>query len=457
MVTEFLWNAASFIVALGVLVTIHEYGHFWVARKLGIKVLRFSVGFGKSLWSRTAKDGTEYVIAAIPLGGYVKMLDEREGDVADNEKHLAFNRQPVLARIAVVLAGPIANFLLAFVVYWWMFVIGIPALKPYLGEIPEQSIAAEAGIESFDEIVSIDGNEVSSREEVNLAVVSRLGESSEMVLNVRHQGESMIREYTLQLEGWSVDPKYPNVLGSLGLVFWSPTYPAVLGEVIPDNPAANAGLKTDDQIISIDGQAVNSWSEMVNIIASQPDKNMHFVIVRDNNQLALDVMLGNRESAGVKQGFLGVGISELPEQQSKLMDNMHYVHQYGVIEAIGHGLDKTAEITLLTFGFIGKLFSGEVSPQNLSGPITIAQGAGAFASYGLAFFLSFLGMISVNLGIINLLPIPVLDGGHLMYYLIELVRGKPLSEQIQEIGYRVGLVLVMSLMVFSIVNDIGRL
>lgn len=453
----FLWNAASFIVALGVLVTIHEFGHFWVARKLGIRVLRFSVGFGKALWSHTAKDGTEYVIAAIPLGGYVKMLDEREGDVADNEKHLAFNTQPVLARIAVVLAGPLANFLLAFVVYWWMFVIGIPALKPYLGEIPVQSIAAEAGIESFDEIVSVDGKDVQSREEVNLAVVSRLGETTEMVMTVRHQNESMVREYTLQLEGWSVDPKYPNVLGSLGLNFWSPTYPAILGEVLPDNPAAIAGLQTGDKIKSIDAQPVDSWSQMVKVISSQPDKKMNFVIIRGNNELTLDVMVGSRDVSGIKQGFLGVGISELSNEQSEMVDKMRYVHQYGVFEALGQGINKTWEITRLTFGFIGKLFSGEVSPQNLSGPITIAQGAGAFASFGLAFFLSFLGMISVNLGIINLLPIPVLDGGHLMYYLIELVRGKPLSEKVQEMGYRIGLVLVMSLMVFSIVNDIGRL
>ena len=454
---DFFCNAASFVIALGVLVTFHEYGHFWVARKLGVKVLTFSVGFGKAIWSRTAADGTEYVLAAIPLGGYVKMLDEREGDVADDEKHLAFNTQPVKSRIAIVLAGPMANFLLAIVVYWGMFVIGIPALKPYLGDISPQTIAAESGLQSGDEIVAIDGSKVSSREEVNLAIVRRMGETDKMTISVRHQDESMVRKHTLSLDNWQIDPKYPNPLGSLGIVFWTPKFSPELGEVLANNPAHQAGLKRGDVIYSIDNEIMKSWTDVVKMIASKPDTRLEFVIHRENEVINLAITVGSREVDGKKQGYLGVGRPELSSTQLKQIESMRYRHQYGYFEAIGEGIDKTWEITLLTFRFIGKIFSGEVSPQNLSGPITIAQGAGAFASYGFVFFLSFLGMISVNLGIINLLPIPVLDGGHLLYYFVELIRGKPLPESLQEAGNRIGLLLVISLMVFSIVNDIGRL
>jgi len=454
---DFLWNTASFIVALGVLVTIHEYGHFWVARKLGVKVLRFSVGFGKALWSRTAKDGTEYVLAAIPLGGYVKMLDEREGEVADEVKHQAFNRQKVTTRIAIVAAGPIANFILAILVYWWMFVLGVPALKPYLGEIPAHSIAAEAGIESNDEIISIDGKHVGNFREVTLALARRMGEVGEITMEVRHQNQSLVTQHSLKLDSWQLDSKQPDVLKSLGIIRWQPDYPATLGEIIPDEAAARSGLKRGDKIISINQQPMTSWSEVVTMIRSLPDAELQLVIERNSQQLAITVMTGSREDQDGKRGFLGVGVPDLPEQVMKRMESMRYRQQYGFFEAIGQGIDKTWEITLLTFRFIGKIFSGEVSPENLGGPITIAQGAGAYASYGFVFFLNFLGMISVNLGIINLLPVPVLDGGHLLYYVVEMIRGKPLSESFQDMGYRIGMLLVLSLMVFTIFNDISRL
>ncbi len=454
---DFFWNTGSFIVALGVLVTIHEYGHFWVARKVGVKVLKFSIGFGKALWRRTGSDGTEYIIAAIPLGGYVKMLDEREGHVADEEKHLAFNNKPVISRIAIVAAGPLANFLLAIFVYWWMFVLGVPSLKPYLGDIPAQSIAAEAGLNYGDEIINIDGNDVGNWQEVNLAIIRRMGETGEITLRVRHQQQSLIRNLKLQLHNWQIDPAQPDALKSLGIVPWSPSYPAVFGEVLADQAAARAGLKQGDRVLTINQAPVNKWADIVTIIAAQPDTLLQLVIQRDTEQLALELLTGSRQVAGKKQGYLGVSRTELPKQQQIWLEKMRYRQQYGFFEAIGHGIDKTWEITLLSFRLIGKIFNGEVSPKNLSGPITIAQGAGAYASYGFVFFLGFLGMISVNLGIINLLPIPVLDGGHLMYYVIELVRGKPISESAQEIGFRIGMVLVLSLMVFSIVNDISRL
>lgn len=455
--TDILWNAASFILALGVLVTIHEYGHFWVARKLDVKVLRFSVGFGNALWRKVGKDGTEYVIANIPLGGYVKMLDEREGEVAPDEKHRAFNNKSVGKRIAIVAAGPIANFLLAIFVYWWMFVIGVPSVKPYLGEIQEQSIAAEAGLENRDEIISVDGKAVGNWQEVNHAIIRRLGESNTIDISVRHSGESLIRQYSLELANWHIDPLKPDPLDSLGLSPWVPTFPPVLAEVKPDGAANKAGLEIGDRILSINEQPINGWRDIGEMISEHPYKEFKFEIQRAEETLIFTVKTGSREIEGQLQGYLGVGRPELTEEQHILLENIRYRQQYGVFQAIGKGIDKTWEITLLSFRLIGKIFNGEVSPKNLSGPISIAQGAGAYASYGFVFFLGFLGMISVNLGIINLLPIPVLDGGHLMYYILELVRGKPIPEAAQELGYRIGMFLVLSLMIFTIVNDFSRL
>ncbi|RLA02384.1 MAG: RIP metalloprotease RseP, partial [Gammaproteobacteria bacterium] len=358
---DFFWNIASFIVALGILVTIHEYGHFWVARKMGVKVLRFSVGFGKALWSKTAKSGTEYVVAAIPLGGYVKMLDEREGEVKEEEKHLAFNTQPVLARIAIVIAGPAANFLLAIFVYWWMFVLGVPALKPYLGELPEQGIAAMAGLHAGDEIIAIDGKKVADREAVNFAVARRMGEDGEIEISVRHQQESFVRDYALPLSNWQIDDKQPDILGSLGLVFWSPTYPPQLGDVLPDQAAARAGLLKGDRIDSINGQKMNDWMDIVKAISSQPETKLDVVLHRDAQELEMSVLTGSRELNGEKRGYLGVAMPELAQAQQKQIESMQYRHQYGIFEAIGKGIEKTWEITLLTFRFIGKMFSGEVS------------------------------------------------------------------------------------------------
>ncbi len=454
---DFLWNAASFVVTLGVLVTVHEYGHFWVARRLGVKVIRFSIGFGKALWRKTADDGTEYVVAAIPLGGYVKMLDEREVDVPENEKHRAFNGKPVLSRIAIVGAGPVANFILAIFVYWWMFVLGVPALKPYLGDIAVQSIAADTGLEKGDKIISVDGVNVGNWQEVNHAIIRRMGEKGEIAIAVRRQQESIIRDYSLQIDNWQIDPDQPDVLNSLGVSPWHPSYPPKLGEILPGEAAARAGLKEGDVIIRINNQSINTWTDFVKEVSANPNMQMEAVVIRGTQEIKLNVLTGIIDRQGKKHGYLGVARPELSEKQLARLNNMRYRQQYGFFEAIGKGIDKTWEITLLSFRIIGKIFNGEVSPKNLSGPITIAQGAGAYASYGFVFFLGFLGMISVNLGIINLLPIPVLDGGHLMYYIIELVRGKPVSEGVQEIGFRIGMILILSLMVFSIVNDIGRL
>jgi regulator of sigma E protease len=455
---EILWNIGSFIVALGILITIHEYGHYWVARKMGVKVLRFSVGFGKAIWSRTAADGTEYMIAGIPLGGYVKMLDEREGNVKPEERHLAFNNQPVTSRIAIVAAGPIANFLFAILVYIWMFVLGVPAVKPYLGNLPEQSIAQQAGLKAGDLITAVDGKDVGSWEAVNHAIASRMGEQSQLLIQVQHADESLKRDYRLDLTDWEVDPKRPDLLGSLGLTTWRPSRTTVLANIDQGGPADQAGLMAGDKVLAVNDQPVSEWDQMSAIIRANPDQQLGLQIERDGQSQVIIVDIGSIEVDGRQVGRLGVGSSnELSEADMAQIERMRTVQQYSFFEAIPAGLEKTWEIIGLSFRLIGKLFTGEVSPQNLSGPISIAQGAGTYASFGFVFFLSFLGLISINLGIINILPIPVLDGGHLLYYFIELIRGKPLSENVQEIGLRVGLMMVLSLMVFSIINDISRL
>jgi len=450
-----MWNAGFFVIALGILVTIHEFGHFWVARKLGIKVLRFSVGFGKTLWSRTSADGTEYVLAAIPLGGYVKMLDERDGEVSEKDKHLAFNRKPVLTRIAVVIAGPLANFILAFFVYWLMYVIGVQSMKPVLGEMPVEGIAYQAGLRNGGEIVSIDDKKVGNFREVGLALARRMGETGELIISVRHEDESLVRKHHLQLKNWQLDPQNPDMFNSLGISPWRPVLLPVIGRIEEGEAVSRSELIQGDMILSIDGKNIGTWDEMVQIIEISPDKTLTLSVERKNETFITEIRVGKRERQGQTLGFLGVG-PQYSEDQWAEIEKMRYTQQYGVFDAIGQAIAKTEEITLLTFRFIGKLFSGEVSPKNLGGPLSIAQGAGAYASYGLAFFLSFLGMISINLGIINLLPIPVLDGGHLMYYIVELIRGKPVPESFQDMGYRIGLFLVLSLMVFTIFNDFSR-
>lgn len=452
-----LWNIGSFIVALGILVTIHEFGHYWVARRCGVKVLKFSVGFGKPVWSRTAKDGTQYMVAAIPLGGYVKMLDEREGEVAPEERYVAFNNQPVTSRIAIVAAGPLANFILAILVYIWMYLLGVPALKPYVGELPQQSIASQAGIQRGDLIVAIDDKQVGSWQDVNHAIARRMGETDSLLIRVQHEDESLKRDYALDLSSWTVDPKQPDLLGSLGLSPWTPEVEARLGDIQPEQAADRAGLKAGDRILAIDELVVNDWFSMAQEISTRPDQTVTIYIERDGQKMPVSVQIGSREVNGQTRGYLGVSQPEWKPEDLTRIEDMRYRQEYGLVDAIGRGLDKTWEITMLSFRLMGKLFTGEVSPQNLSGPISIAQGAGTYASYGFVFFLSFLGMISVNLGIINILPIPVLDGGHLLYYSIELIRGKPLPESVQEIGLRVGLLMVLSLMIFSIFNDISRL
>ncbi|GLQ31172.1 sigma E protease regulator RseP [Litoribrevibacter albus] len=439
------------LVTLGLLITFHEFGHFWVARKCGVKVLRFSIGFGKPLIQWTDKQGTEYAIAMIPLGGYVKMLDERESEVSSSELDQAFNRKPVLQRIAVVAAGPIANFLLAIVLYSLVFGLGSTVVKPVIGEVPVESIAAKAGLKAGQVITRVDGKSVQDWTQVQLALVRRIGESGVLTITAT-QGEGWTTEHTLTLDRWQEGVKDPDPFGSLGIHPKRLAVPAVIDQVLENSAALKAGLQSGDLIKSIDGSLIGDWRELVEIVKSSPGKAL--VLDVDRNGQLISITLTPDAKDGDKGkiiGFMGV----MPKAVSWPEEYLVEV-EYGVFGALLKGMQKTWDMSVLTLESIWKMLGGLISIENISGPITIAKVAGDSVSYGLVPFLSFLAYVSVSLGVLNMLPIPVLDGGHLVYYLIELARGKPLSQSVQELGLRLGVALIGSLMIFAVFNDISR-
>jgi regulator of sigma E protease len=439
---DFLFYTAALLVTLGVLVTFHEWGHFYAARKLGVKVLRFSVGFGKPLWKRTGKDGVEYVIAGIPLGGYVKMLDEREGNVDSADQSMAFNRQPIWKRNIIVAAGPVANFVLAIIVFWIMFMMGTYVVKPITGEPPAQSIAAEAGITANHRIMAVDGQPVAGWKDVTWALVERLGEAGEIELQLESTETGMQKQAVLNISNWQVDDRRPDVLQSLGLQPQTQLTPVVYN-VSSGSAADQAGMQKGDRITQLNDKPVTSFRDISDFMQSVKSTDRISVTVqRDNESLELAAfpqLVDNRY-------LLGISAYPIVEQQSA-----------GVWKGFQLALDETWRVIALTATMFKKLVLGEVSTKSLGGPISIAEGAGSSARGGLVYFLSFLGMISVNLGLINLLPVPVLDGGHLLFNLMETIKGKPLSEKAQEFGMKIGIVMVLGLMSIAIFNDIARL
>lgn len=446
-------NVLAVIVVLGLLITFHEYGHYWVARRCGVKVLRFSVGFGKPLWSRTDRHGTEFAVAAIPLGGYVKMLDEREGPVAPDERHQAFNNQSVWARIAIVVAGPLANFLLAIVAYWLLFVVGTTTVAPVVGAVAPDSPAAHGGLASGQEIVAIQGERVRSWEEVNLKLVAAIGHSGELRVSTRDEGSEVTRERGLPVENYLVRQDPPRPLPSLGITPWRPAFPAELGQVLDGEAAAAAGLEPGDRILRIDGEVIDDWTHFVEVVRAHPDEALALEVQRGDERLSLTLVPGRNElETGSAVGYIGAGVAPVawPEEYRREV-------RYGPVAALGQSLSRTGEMSLLTLDAIRKMLVGLISPSNLSGPITIARVAGDTARSGLESFVSFMAYLSISLGILNLLPIPVLDGGHLAYYAIEALRGRPVSEKAQAIGLRIGLALVGGLMFMALYFDLMRL
>ncbi|AIG05122.1 RIP metalloprotease RseP [Pseudomonas fluorescens] len=447
-----LYMIVGTLVALGVLVTFHEFGHFWVARRCGVKVLRFSVGFGMPLLRWHDRRGTEFVIAAIPLGGYVKMLDEREGDVPADQLDQSFNRKTVRQRIAIVAAGPIANFLLAMVFFWVLAMLGSQQVRPVIGAVETGSIAAKAGLSAGQEIVAIDGEPTTGWGAVNLQLVRRLGESGTVKLVVREQDSTAETPRELVLDKWLKGADEPDPIKSLGIRPWRPALPPVLAELDPKGPAQAAGLKTGDRLLALDGQALGDWQQVVDLVRVRPDTKIVLKVERDGAQIDVPVTLAVRGEAKAAGGYLGAGVKGVEWPPSMMREI-----SFGPLAAIGEGARRTWTMSVLTLDSLKKMLFGELSVKNLSGPITIAKVAGASAQSGVADFLNFLAYLSISLGVLNLLPIPVLDGGHLLFYLVEWVRGRPLSDRVQGWGIQIGISLVVGVMLLALVNDLGRL
>ena len=447
-----LYMIVGTLVALGVLVTFHEFGHFWVARRCGVKVLRFSVGFGMPLVRWHDRRGTEFVIAAIPLGGYVKMLDEREGEVPVDQLDQSFNRKTVRQRIAIVAAGPIANFLLAMVFFWVLAMLGSQQVRPVIGAVESDSIAAKAGLVAGQEIVSIDGEPTTGWGAVNLQLVRRLGESGTVNVVVREQDSTTETPRELALDHWLKGADEPDPIKSLGIRPWRPALPPVLAELDPKGPAQAAGLKTGDRLLALDGQPLGEWQQVVDLVRVRPDTKIVLEVERDGAQIDVPVTLSVRGEAKAAGGYLGAGVKGVDWPPSMVREV-----SYGPLAAIGEGAKRTWTMSVLTLESLKKMLFGELSVKNLSGPITIAKVAGASAQSGVADFLNFLAYLSISLGVLNLLPIPVLDGGHLLFYLVEWVRGRPLSDRVQGWGIQIGISLVVGVMLLALVNDLGRL
>ncbi len=441
-----------FIVAIGVLVTVHEFGHFWVARRLGVKVLRFSVGFGRPLWrTRAGRDQVEYVIGAIPLGGYVKMLDEAEGEVPESEVHRAFNRQSLPVRFAVVSAGPIFNFLFAVVAYWAMFMVGVSGIKPLVGEVTPDSLAASAGFQSGHEIIRVAERETHSWESVIQGVIGGSLSGAPLSVTVKDPDRGA-RQLELDLSDVALDDlTRGQFFQRLGFSPLRPTIPPRLGRIFEDKPADRAGLKPGDLVLSVDGTTVETWHQLVEYLRARPEQSIEVVVDRSGQQHRLTLVPRAVEENGQFVGKIDAALDESVRVQ-------HYaVERYSVFEGFSRALDKTGQVTVLTLKMLWKMVTLEVSVENISGPISIAQYAGVSAQVGIARFLEFLGIVSISLGIINLLPIPLLDGGHLMYYLIELVQGRPVSEQAQFVAQRLGIAMLVCLMGLAFYNDLARI
>ncbi|WP_319925522.1 sigma E protease regulator RseP [Xenorhabdus littoralis] len=448
---DILWNLAAFIVALGILITVHEFGHFWVARRCGIYVERFSIGFGKTLWRRTDKQGTEFVISLIPLGGYVKMLDERAAEVAPERRHMAFNNKTIGQRAAVVSAGPIANFILAIIAYWLVFVIGVPSVRSVVLDVKPDSIAAQANILPGMELKAIDGLETPDWNSVRLAMVSKVGEAS-VSMEVTPLNATDRIQKTLDLRHWAFEPSKQDILLSMGIMPVVPRISSQVEKVYPASPAEKAGLQSGDRIVKVNGQDVDVWHTFSSFVRNNPDIPLKLDVARAGRMVSLTLTPETKKlSNGREEGFAGTELKVIP-----LADEYKIIQQYGPFSAIYEAGDKTWQLMKLTVNMLGKLIVGDVKLNNLSGPISIAKGAGVSADYGLVYYLMFLALISVNLGIINLFPLPVLDGGHLLFLAIEKIKGGPVSERVQDFSYRIGAILLVLLMGLALFNDFSR-
>ncbi len=448
LVQTLLW----FIVALGVLVTAHEFGHYWVAKRLGIKILRFSVGFGKPVWRRYSGE-TEFVIATVPLGGYVKMLDEREGEVAASELHRAFNRKSLSVRTAVVAAGPIANFILAFCAYWLVLVMGVTGPRPIIGEVEDESIAARAGLTRGFEIIEVEGLETRTWDGVFRKSLDAILDGRTVSFVMRGPS-GFERLSSLDFTQLSIDDiSEGDFFAEIGVTPLRPLIPPVIERVVAGEPAAIAGFIAGDRILRADGREVNSWSQWVDFVRASPARTLDVLIARSGEQIVLPLTPRAVDIDGEPIGRIGAEV-RIPEDIESIPMG---TERYNPFAAVGGAAQRTWGMSITTLKFLVKMVVGEASVHNLSGPISIAHYAGQSAKMGPARFLEFLALVSVSLAVLNLLPIPLLDGGHLLYYLIEFVTRKPVSEHLQAYGQQIGLVMLLSLMGLAVYNDILRI
>ena len=450
--TDMLYYVGAFVVALGVLIAVHEFGHFWVARRLGVKVLRFSIGFGKPLWSRrVGEDRMELAIGAFPLGGYVKMLDETEGEVPPQELHRAFNRQKVWKRMAVVVAGPLFNFLFAILAYWAVYMIGVDGIKPVVGKVTESSIAQQAGFRAGDVILSIDGKEVQSWDQRRLYLFQRALDRARVNVEVR-DAQGNVETRLLDLSNLPVQEVNASLLErGIGLIGFFPEPLPVIGAMEP-GPAASAGMKIGDRLVEINGEPVPSWERLVEVISKSPGKTVDVTVEREGARHDFKVT-----PDAVEQDGQTIGRINIRPRFTDIPDAMRVKVRFGVAEALTEGARNTWSMSVLTLEMLYRMLKLEVSTRNISGPITIAQYAGYSAKVGVEQFVLFLAVISISLGVLNLLPIPVLDGGHLMYYIIESIKGSPLSERTMMLGQQVGVALLGGLMILAFYNDLTRI
>ena len=452
--TNALITFLSFLVTVGVLVVIHELGHFAVARLLGVKILRFSVGFGRTLWVRRfGRDRTEWAIAAIPLGGYVKMLDEREGDVAPEDRPRAFNRQGVGARILIVLAGPAANFFLAWLLYWALFVTGLPGMKPMVGEPPRDTAAAFAGLAGGDLVRALNDEPVSTWGDVRWLLLKEAVKREGVTLEVETRGGARATR-RLDLSGLSKEDLDSDFLAKLGLRTFRPDVPATLGRIIADSAAMRAGFAQGDRVTRIGDKPIATWSEFTAEVSASPGKRLEVEVERGGRRLALQATPDLVKEGNVKFGRLG---AEGPPELKNAYERLAITVRYGPLDAIGRAAHKVYDLSLFSLKMLGRMVVGDISWKNLSGPVAIAEYAGQSAQLGWITYLGFLALVSVSLGVLNLLPIPLLDGGHLVYYFAEIVKGSPVSEKTMEIGQRFGLALLLGLTFFAFYNDLNRL
>lgn len=442
-----LHSLIFFIIALGLLVVIHEWGHFWVARRCGVKVLRFSVGFGKPLWQRMGKNGTEFVVAALPLGGYVKMLDEREAEVAPHEQSQAFNRQSLTKRNAIIAAGPVANFIFAIMAYWLILIIGVPGLKPVIENITDDSPASIAGMQPGDQIDEVNSYKTPTWQTVYRQILLASPGAETVNLTVSRQGAS--QHLSMQLPE-RLGEQDSNIMTLLGIQPQRPKLPAILSEIEPDSPASRAGLQSGDELLSANGEKLDDWQAWVALIQSNAGETMAVRYQRAGEIYRTELTPIATDNG---QGRIGAGVDT---SSASLPESMQSELKYGPLAAVPAAVGQTWQFSAATIKSLWGMLTGTVSTKNLGGPVSIAQFAGSSASQGLVAFLGFLAMISISLGILNLLPVPVLDGGHLLMNFIEWVKGKPLSEMTQQRFTQIGMVLVLTLMFFALWNDLLR-